>query len=64
MEKQKQKIGSGVVGQFDQRNTMFSRPRDHKRSIGEILELGKKHYGVRNFRKEEGYTMLDTRQNN
>ena len=44
MKKQEKKIGSGKVGQFDQRNTMFSRPRDPEWSNAEILELGKKHY--------------------
>jgi hypothetical protein len=53
------KIGSGEVGRFDQRNTMFSRPRDTKSSSAELLEMGKKHYGVRNFRADEGYTKLD-----
>ena len=53
-----QKIGSGTVGQFDQRNTMFNRPRDPEWSDDEILELGKKHYGVRNFKNDEGYTQL------
>ncbi len=59
MKKHEQKIGSGEVGRFDQRNTMFSRPKDTKRSDAEILELGKKHYGVRNFKDDEGYTLLD-----
>jgi len=53
------KIGTGEVGQFDQRNTMFNRPRDRERSGAEILEMGRKHYGVRNFKDDEGYTMLD-----
>jgi epoxyqueuosine reductase len=53
------KIGSGEGGRFDQRNTMFSRPRDSKRSGPAILELGKKHYGLRSFKDDEGYTMLD-----
>ncbi|MBW1910354.1 MAG: reductive dehalogenase [Deltaproteobacteria bacterium] len=53
------KIGTGEVGRFDQRNTMFNRPRDHERSSAEILEMGKKHYGVHNFKDDEGYTMLD-----
>ena len=59
MKKHKQKIGSGDVGQFDQRNTMFSRPRDPERSDPSILELGKTHYGVRNFKNDEGYTLFD-----
>jgi len=53
------RIGTGEVRQFDQRNTMFNRPRDHERSSAEILELGRKHYAVRNFKDDEGYTMLD-----
>jgi reductive dehalogenase len=53
------KIGSGEAGRFDQRNTMFSRPRDHERSDHEILQLGKKHYGVRLFKNDDGYTHLD-----
>jgi len=59
MTKQRKKIGSGEVGRFDQRNTMFNRPRDHERSSAEILEMGKKHYGVHAFKDKEGYTMLD-----
>ena len=47
MKKHAQKIGSGEVGQFDQRNTMFSRPKDPERSNAKVLEMGKKHYGVR-----------------
>ncbi|MBW2412549.1 MAG: reductive dehalogenase [Deltaproteobacteria bacterium] len=38
---------------------MFSRPRDTERSNAEILALGKKHYGVRHFKDDEGYTLLD-----
>ena len=38
---------------------MFSRPRDPDWSDSEILELGKKHYGVRKFKDDEGYTLLD-----
>jgi len=53
------KIGTGVVGRFDQRQTMFSRPRDPERSDPSILELGKKHYGVRRFGNDEGYTMRE-----
>jgi ferredoxin len=52
-------IGSGDVGRFDQRNTMFSRPRDLERSDAAMLEIGKKHYGVRHFKDDEGYTLLD-----
>ncbi len=54
-----QKIGSGKVARFDQRKTMFSRPRDPEWSDDEIQGLGKKHYGVRNFKDDEGYTLLD-----
>ena len=53
------KIGAGEAGRFDQRNTMFSRPRDTERSGPAILELGKRHYGLRSFKGDEGYTMLD-----
>ena len=53
------KIGAGEAARFDQRNTMFSRPRDPERSGHTILELGRKHYGVRNFKDDEGYTMMD-----
>ena len=53
------KIGTGEVGRFDQRQTMFSRPRDSERSDPSILELGKKHYGVRSFGNDEGYTMRE-----
>jgi len=59
MRKQNRKIGSGEVGRFDQRKTMFSRPRDTERSSPEILEMGKKHYGVHDFTDKEGYTLLD-----
>jgi len=52
-------IGSGDAGRFDQRNTMFNRPRDPHRSNAEILEMGRKHYGVRHFKEDEGYTLLD-----
>lgn len=55
----KREIGSGDVGRFDQRNTMFSRPRDRERSSPEILEMGRKHYGVRSFKKDPGYTLRD-----
>ena len=53
------KIGSGNAERFDQRNTMFSRPRDPEKSTPEILAMGKKHYGVRRFKDDEGYTLLD-----
>ena len=53
------RIGSGEASRFDQRNTMFNRPRDLERSTAEILEMGRKHYGVRNFKDDDGYTMLD-----
>jgi hypothetical protein len=59
MKKHEKRIGSGEVGQFDQRNTMFSRPRDPEKSSAEVLDLGKKHYGVRHFKDDEGYTLLD-----
>ena len=52
-------IGSGEVGRFDQRNTMFSRPRDPEKSSPEIIAMGKKHYGVRNFKNNSGYTMRE-----
>ena len=55
----KKNIGSGEAGRFDQRETMFSRPRDASRSGPDILELGKKHYSVRSFKNNDGYTMLD-----
>jgi hypothetical protein len=57
MKKHRQKVGSGEVGQFDQRNTMFSRPKDHQRSNSEVLEMGKKHYGVRSFKDNKGLTL-------
>ena len=38
---------------------MFSRPKDRERSDPSILDLGKRHYGVRKFKDDEGYTMLD-----
>ena len=59
VKKQQKIIGSGSVGRFDQRDTMFNRPRDPHRSDAEILALGKKHYGVRTFKDDEGYTLLD-----
>jgi epoxyqueuosine reductase len=53
------KIGSGEAGRFDQRYTMFSRPRDRERSDRDILDLGERHYGVRRFKKDDGYTLFD-----
>ena len=38
---------------------MFSRPRDTERADPSILELGEKHYGVRTFKDEDGYTLRD-----
>ena len=38
---------------------MFSRPRDPEWSSPEILEMGKRHYGLRQFKDDEGYTQLD-----
>jgi epoxyqueuosine reductase len=55
----RKKIGSGEVGRFDQRNHMFSRPRDPDRCDPEILEMGKEHYGVRIFKNDDGYTLKD-----
>jgi epoxyqueuosine reductase len=49
MTKLKAKIGSGEVKRFDQRNTMYSRPRDPERSDERILDIG----------KAPGYTMRD-----
>ena len=59
MKKYTPKIGSGEAGRFDQRHTMFSRPRDPEWSNADMLAMGKKHYGVRNFKDDEGYTLLD-----
>jgi reductive dehalogenase len=59
VKKHRQKIGAGDVGRFDQRNTMFNRPRDPHCSSAEILAMGKKHYGARRFKDDEGYTLLD-----
>ena len=53
------KIGSGEVSRFDQRLTMFSRPRDAERSDSEMLEMGRKYYGVRTFKNDDGYTLKD-----
>ena len=36
------KIGTGEVGRFDKRNTMFNRPRDPEMSRAERLEMGKR----------------------
>ena len=38
---------------------MFSRPRDPDRSSTKILDMGKRHYGARTFKDDEGYTLLD-----
>ena len=38
---------------------MFSRPKDPERSDPHILELGRRHYGVRRFGKDPGYTHKD-----
>lgn len=38
---------------------MFSRPRDSERSSSFIPDLGEKHYGVRTFKDEDGYTLRD-----
>ncbi|MCX5805387.1 MAG: reductive dehalogenase [Proteobacteria bacterium] len=59
MAKLRAKIGSGEVGRFDQRNTMYMRPRDPEKSDGRILDIGKRHYSVKHFRKTPGYTMRD-----
>ncbi len=59
MAKLKAKIGSGEVGRFDQRNTMYMRPRDAERSDARILDIGKRHYSVKRFGKAPGYTMRD-----
>lgn len=53
------KIGEGEVGRFDQRYTMFSRPRDLEHADPHILEMGRKHYGVREFTDRPGYGMGD-----
>ncbi len=55
----KRKIGTGDAGRFDQRNTMYCRPRDPERSDPKILEIGRKHYGVKQFSNTPGYTMRD-----
>ncbi len=59
MPERRREIGSGDAERFDQRNTLFSRPRDPEKSSPEILEMGRKHYGVRRFKEDEGYTLLD-----
>jgi epoxyqueuosine reductase len=59
MSKLKAKIGSGEVKHFDQRNTMYSRPRDPERSEERILDIGRRHYSVKHFGKAQGYTMRD-----
>jgi epoxyqueuosine reductase len=59
MTKLKAKIGSGEVKRFDQRNTMYSRPRDPERSDERILDIGSRHYSVKHFGKAPGYTMRD-----
>ncbi len=59
MAKLKAKIGSGEVGRFDQRNTMYMRPRDPERSDARILDIGERHYSVKRFGKTSGYTMRD-----
>jgi reductive dehalogenase len=59
MTRRQRKIGSGEAQQFDQRNTMFNRPRDPERSDPEILEMGKRHYGIHKFTDDEGYTLRD-----
>ena len=55
----KRKIGSGETQRFDQRNTMYSRPRDPERSSAEILDIGRRHYSAKHFGKTPGYTMRD-----
>ncbi len=59
MAKLKAKIGSGEAGRFDQRNTMYSRPRDPEKSDARILDIGKRHYSAKHFGKTSGYTMRD-----
>jgi epoxyqueuosine reductase len=59
MPNSKRKIGTGDVGRFDQRNTMYCRPRDPERSDPKILEMGRRHYGVKQFSGTPGYTMRD-----
>jgi len=59
MPNMKRKIGTGDAGRFDQRNTMYCRPRDPERSDPKILEIGRRHYGVKQFGDIPGYTMRD-----
>lgn len=59
MAKLKKKIGSGEAERFDQRNTMYSRPRDPEKSGPEILDIGRRHYGVKHFGKAPGHTLRD-----
>ena len=61
MKKPKRELGSGEVGRFDQRNTMFCRTLDPERATPSILEMGRKHRGVRqHFSNDKpGYTMRD-----
>ena len=59
MAKLKAKIGSGKAERFDQRNTMYSRPRDPEKSDARILDIGKRHYSAKHFGKTPGYTMRD-----
>lgn len=59
MPSSKRKVGSGEAGRFDQRKTMYSRPRDPERSAPRILEIGRRHYGVKQFGNTPGYTMRD-----
>ncbi len=59
MPNSKRKIGTGDAGRFDQRNTMYCRPRDPERSDPKILEMGRRHYGVKQFSSTPGYTMRD-----
>lgn len=59
MARLRAKIGSGQAGRFDQRNTMYMRPRDPERSDARILDIGKRHYSIKRFGKTPGYTMRD-----
>ncbi len=59
MPKGKRKIGTGGAERFDQRNTMYCRARDFERSDPEILEIGRRHYGVKQFSNTSGYTLRD-----
>jgi reductive dehalogenase len=51
----KKKIGPDGVGRFDQKNTMYSRARWDP----SMQELGRKHYGVRQFGDQLGYALKD-----